>query len=69
MSGNKDCTLEQGQLASCIRTKVPSFQKIQGVCAGKLQAYEACLRTNGMSQQRCQADLDQLRSCAFGTLK
>lgn len=64
-----NCDLQQVNLARCIKTKVPSFQKIQGICAGKLQAYEACLRTNGNNTKRCQADLDELRECAFGSLK
>ena len=65
----KDCNQEQFILASCIKTQVPSMQKIQGVCAGKLQAYEACLKTNNAKPSKCQGDLDELRACAFSSIK
>lgn len=61
----KQCVEEQMGLSKCIKTLVPSFQKIQGVCAGKLQAYEACLKSKG----QCQNDLQELRDCAFGSLQ
>lgn len=64
----RDCNQEQFQLAGCIKTQVPAFQKIQGICAGKLQAYEACLKTN-KNAKSCQGDLDELRLCAFSSLK
>ncbi|CAN3353779.1 hypothetical protein DICA3_A09362 [Diutina catenulata] len=59
-----DCTTAQYNLAKCIKTQVPSFQKIQSVCAGKLQAYEACIVTN-KGTERCKHELSQLRDCAF----
>ena len=62
------CALEQYNLAGCIKKEVPAFQKIQGVCSGKLQAYEACLKMNGSDQKKCSQDLQSLRDCAFGTL-
>lgn len=64
----KNCAVEQYHLAGCIKTGVPAFQKIQGVCAGKLQAYEGCLRSNNNDTRRCQTDLKQLRECASGTI-
>ncbi|EGV65625.1 hypothetical protein CANTEDRAFT_96744 [Yamadazyma tenuis ATCC 10573] len=69
MSKPGDCDVEQAQLVGCIKTKAPSFQKIQSFCAGKLQAYDACLRTNGMNPDRCKSDLGELRDCAFGCVK
>lgn len=62
------CGLQQYNLAGCIKTNVPAFQKIQGVCSGKLQAYEACLKMNNSDEKRCSDDLQSLRDCAFGTL-
>lgn len=64
----RECALEQYNLAGCIKKDVPAFQKIQGICAGKLQAYEACLKMTGNSNTRCADDLQSLRDCAFGTL-
>ncbi|CAH6722648.1 mitochondrial intermembrane space cysteine motif-containing protein Mix14p [[Candida] jaroonii] len=61
------CSTEQINLSKCIKTQVPSFQKIQGICAGKLQAYEACLKIK-KSQNGCKDDLQELRDCAMGTL-
>ncbi|KAK6457912.1 uncharacterized protein RJT20DRAFT_125793 [Scheffersomyces xylosifermentans] len=62
------CAKEQYGLAGCIKKTVPSFNKIQTVCAGKLQAYEACLRNNNSDTKKCESDLSELRDCAFGTL-
>lgn len=59
-----DCVLEQHNLSRCIKTKVPVFQQIQTKCAGKLQAYEACLRSNNSDQKKCEADLKSLRECS-----
>lgn len=69
MSTDKDCDQQQGQLASCIKRSVPSFQKIHTVCAGKLQGYEACLRMNNSDVSKCQKDLTELRECAFKSIK
>lgn len=66
---NKYCAMEQYNLSMCIRKDVPSFQKIQGVCAGKLQAYEACLKMNGSDVKKCSDDLKSLRDCAFDSLE
>lgn len=63
-----DCVLEQKNLTTCIKTKAPLFQKIQGVCAGKLQAYEACLKTNKSNLAPCASDLKELRECALGAV-
>lgn len=63
-----DCVVEQRNLSGCIKTSVPVFQKIHGQCAGKLQAYEACLRTNGSDRQKCELDLQTLRECATGAV-
>ncbi|EGW32106.1 uncharacterized protein SPAPADRAFT_55636 [Spathaspora passalidarum NRRL Y-27907] len=63
------CAQQQQQLAKCIRTAVPSFHKIQGECAGKLQVYEACLRINNSNTKACTSELQSLRKCAFGTLQ
>lgn len=62
-----DCVLEQKNLSRCIKTSVPVFQKIHGICAGKLQVYEACLKTNGKAA-RCEQDLKALRDCALGAV-
>lgn len=69
MSTDKDCNHEQFQLAGCIKRSVPSFQKIHTVCAGKLQGYEACLRINNSNVSKCQQDLQELRDCAFTSIK
>lgn len=61
------CSAEQYNLAACIKKKVPTFQSIQNLCSGKLQAYEACLRTSG-SKKRCEGELKVLRECATGSL-
>lgn len=61
------CSLQQYNLAGCIKRQVPAFQRIQKVCAGKLQAYEACLRTSG-SKSKCEHELASLRQCASGSL-
>lgn len=63
-----DCAAEQLNLSRCIKNSVPVFQKIHGGCAGKLQAYELCLRMNGSSQTKCQQDLAELRECALGAV-
>ncbi|OBA22150.1 hypothetical protein METBIDRAFT_39125 [Metschnikowia bicuspidata var. bicuspidata NRRL YB-4993] len=63
-----DCAVEQVNLSRCIKGSVPVFQKIHGVCAGKLQAYELCLRMNGSAQKMCQQDLSELRDCALGAV-
>lgn len=63
-----DCVLEQKNLSLCIKTSVPVFQRIQGLCAGKLQAYEACLRMNASNQGACEGDLKSLRDCALGAV-
>lgn len=60
------CQAEQVQLAGCIKGEVPSFHRIQGICSGKLQAYDACLRMNGPN--KCADDLQALRDCALGSL-
>ncbi|RLV95249.1 Mitochondrial intermembrane space cysteine motif-containing protein MIX14 [Spathaspora sp. JA1] len=65
----EQCSQQQQQLAKCIRTAVPSFQKIQGECAGKLQVYETCLRINNSNTKACSSELQSLRNCAFGTLQ
>ncbi|KAI5956204.1 hypothetical protein KGF54_000679 [Candida jiufengensis] len=62
------CLNQQIDLTKCIKTTVPSFQKIQGECSGKLQAYEACLKINKSSTAKCTHELDQLRNCAFGSI-
>lgn len=62
------CEAEQAALSKCVRTSVPTFQKIQGMCAGKLQAYEACLTINKMKQESCEGELKVLRDCATSTL-
>lgn len=63
-----DCVAEQMALTKCVKSKVPLFQQIQNTCAGKLQAYEACLRLNNSDQKKCQADLQSLRECALGVV-
>ncbi|CUM65344.1 uncharacterized protein PRCAT00002979001 [Priceomyces carsonii] len=63
------CAQEQFNLASCIRRSVPTFQRIQGVCAGKLQAYEACLTMNNSKTERCTDELQSLRDCAFSSIE
>lgn len=62
------CNKEQSQLQTCIKTGVPSFQRIQGVCASHLKTYETCLRNNNSDTTKCKVPLDSLRLCAFGTL-
>ncbi|CAK7892040.1 hypothetical protein CAAN1_01S08240 [[Candida] anglica] len=71
--GRKDadpqhCALQQYNLANCIKKSVPAFQRIQNICAGKLQAYEACLRMSG-KKSACEQDLASLRQCASGSLQ
>ncbi|KAK6465498.1 hypothetical protein DFJ63DRAFT_23674 [Scheffersomyces coipomensis] len=63
------CQSQQVELSKCIKRSVPSFQKIQNECRGKLQAYEACLKINNSKTEKCSQDLSDLRDCAFGTLK
>ncbi|PVH16682.1 uncharacterized protein CXQ87_004978 [Candidozyma duobushaemuli] len=63
-----DCVVEQMALTKCVKSKVPLFQQIQNTCAGKLQAYEACLKSNNSNQKKCQADLQSLRECASGVV-
>lgn len=63
-----DCLEEQKNLSMCIKSKVTTFQKINAMCSGKLQAYEACLRING-SEAKCKQDLASLRDCATKALK
>lgn len=63
-----DCILEQANLSKCIKSDVPAFQKVHSLCAGKLQGYEACLKTNKGSLAKCQADLKELRECALGAV-
>lgn len=63
-----DCVLEQKNLSKCMKTDVPAFQKVHNLCAGKLQAYEACLKTNGGSLAKCDADLKALRQCALAAV-
>lgn len=63
-----DCVIEQQNLSRCIKTAVPVFQKIQGLCAGKLQALEMCLKVNMNDQSRCDADQKSLRECALGAV-
>lgn len=63
-----NCGQEQVDLASCIKSQVPAFQKIQGECAGMLQAYEACLKNAGGNTKRCQGDLQSLRKCALSSV-
>ncbi|KAL6451164.1 hypothetical protein SBY92_002502 [Candida maltosa Xu316] len=62
------CAQQQVDLSRCIKTSVPSFAKIQTVCSGKMQAYEACLKMNKGNTKSCTHELDQLRTCAFGTV-
>ncbi|KAI5949105.1 hypothetical protein KGF57_004935 [Candida theae] len=62
------CLKQQVELTQCIRTSVPSFQKIQGECSGKLQAYEACLKMNKSQTSKCTHELEDLRNCAFGSI-
>lgn len=62
------CNNEQVLLQSCIKKDVPSFQRIQGVCAAHLKTYESCLRSNNSDTSKCKDQLGSLRLCAFGTL-
>lgn len=62
-----DCAMEQQNLSRCIKNSVPVFQKIHGLCSGKLQAYEACLKMNGTAG-KCELDLKSLRDCAQGAV-
>lgn len=61
-----NCDLQQMALAKCIKSEVPLMQRIQLVCAGKLQAYDACLRMHNSRVDSCKHELAQLRECAFG---
>ena len=63
-----NCGTEQVQLAVCIKGQVPAFQKIQGECGGRLQAYEACLKNARGDTKRCEGDLKILRKCALGSV-
>lgn len=65
---NSGCDNEQVGLSLCIKLKVPAFHRIQAQCSGKLQAYEACLRTSGGKQDRCKHDLESLRQCATNSI-
>ncbi|EDK45935.1 conserved hypothetical protein [Lodderomyces elongisporus NRRL YB-4239] len=63
------CLAQQLELTKCIKFVVPSFQKIQTQCAGKLQSYEACLKMNKSDALKCTHELEGLRNCAFGSVK
>lgn len=63
-----DCVHEQRNLSRCIKTGVPAFQKVHKMCAGKLQTYEACLRSNNSNVGPCDPDLKALRECALGAV-
>ncbi|KAK6197460.1 uncharacterized protein RJT21DRAFT_56961 [Scheffersomyces amazonensis] len=62
------CDTQQRQLASCIKTVVPSFQRIQTQCVAKLNAYESCLKSNNSKAEKCSPELQSLRDCALGSL-
>ncbi|CAK9441487.1 uncharacterized protein LODBEIA_P53550 [Lodderomyces beijingensis] len=64
----ESCLKQQVSLTKCIKTAVPSFQKIQSQCSGKLQAYEACLKINRSNEAKCTHELEDLRSCSFGSI-
>jgi hypothetical protein len=69
MSTDENCDHQQFQLAGCIKKSVPTFQTIHTICAGKLQAYEACLKMNGNNMEKCKDDLQLLRECALKSIK
>lgn len=62
------CVTEQMTLVKCIRNDVPAFQKIQGECSDKLQAYDKCLRSSEMDTSKCTGELKSLRDCASDTV-
>lgn len=64
------CIPIQQQLAECIKTDVPAFQRIQTECMGKLKSYESCLRknVNDNPTSKCFDDLQGLRQCASGSI-
>lgn len=60
------CIPVQASLSKCIKTKVPSFQKVQTDCLNHMKAYENCLRANQDNNPtaKCFDDLQSLRKCA-----
>lgn len=69
MLTDKDCNEEQAVLAKCIKTKVPSFEKIHTKCDGLLRSYESCLTKNESDTAKCKSELEALRSCSFDAVK
>ncbi|ODV96309.1 hypothetical protein PACTADRAFT_49669 [Pachysolen tannophilus NRRL Y-2460] len=63
------CLNEQQSLSTCIKTGVPSFQKIQETCATHMKDLENCYRTNqGKDKSVCQEKLINMRKCASGVV-
>ncbi|EDO17585.1 hypothetical protein Kpol_1061p7 [Vanderwaltozyma polyspora DSM 70294] len=63
-----NCRTYQVQLSECIRTEVPSLQKIMKNCGDLMKNYETCIRANMESRtinEQCTPLLNQLRDCAF----
>lgn len=58
-----ECIPFQGELAKCIKSDVPSFQKIQDKCADVMKDYETCIRSKGKTSE-CIDQLNSLRNCA-----
>lgn len=69
MSTDKDCGQEQAELARCIKSKVPSFEKIHQNCDGLLKDYESCLVKSESDTSKCKDDLEALRNCSFNAVK
>ncbi|CCE65674.1 hypothetical protein TPHA_0M01000 [Tetrapisispora phaffii CBS 4417] len=63
----EDCSILQTKLATCIKTKVPSMQKILNNCSDKMTSYQDCIMKNRESRtinENCLGILDELRECA-----
>ena len=69
-SDRSKCAQVQQELSVCIKTGVPSFQRIQTDCVSKLKGYEDCLRKNANDRptDKCFENLQDLRKCATGAI-
>ncbi|GME84688.1 unnamed protein product [Ambrosiozyma monospora] len=62
---SEECIKHQFELQKCVKTQVPSFQKIQNECSRIIRNYESCLMKNQEnSSSKCIDELTELRQCA-----
>ncbi|ODQ61594.1 hypothetical protein WICANDRAFT_25266 [Wickerhamomyces anomalus NRRL Y-366-8] len=60
----QNCAPQQIELSKCIKSEVPSLQKVMTNCGHLLKEYETCLKTNIAEQGKCLPLLGQVRDCA-----